>query len=292
MDWSKYKALILADDVLLDDAVKAKLEAFVKAGGKLILSGKSGMDVDHKAFQLDDALLPFTDSGVDGKFEPDYIKAAADFVPRKIETPFVMYEISRRIKAKDGAESLGEIYEPYFQRRFDHFSSHQHTPYKPEGSGFDAGAMNENVLYFAHPVFSIYRGCGTVILKEFVVKAIRKFLGDIIPVETDLPSQGRVTLMEQEAENRYVLHLLYANTILRGGTFNRANGKSYGYAKMEVIDELNPIGPVSVKVRVPKAVNSVKLVPAGDAIDFTTEADGSISFTVPQFTCHSMIELA
>ncbi len=40
-----------------------------------------------------------------------------------------------------------------------------------------------------------------------------------------MPSTARVTVMEQETEKRYVLHLLYANTINRGGEMNLSVGK-------------------------------------------------------------------
>ena len=113
--------------------------------------------------------------------------------------------------------SLGEIYDPWFNRGFRHFCSHQHAPYRTEPSGFDAGVMTDNVLYFAHPVFSIYRGFGMVYLQEFVVNALRRFLGAELQVETSLPTTGRVTFFDQPEEKRAVLHLLYANTVNRGG---------------------------------------------------------------------------
>jgi len=87
-----------------------------------------------------------------------------------------MYLPSRRIKVRD-AESLGKVFDPYFNRSFRHFCSHQHAPYRTEPSGFDAGAMSGNVLYFAHPVFTIYRAFGMVYLQEFVLNAIRRFIG-------------------------------------------------------------------------------------------------------------------
>jgi hypothetical protein len=94
-----------------------------------------------------------------------------------------------------------------------------------------------------------------------------------------------VTLMEQPAAARSVLHLLYANTVLRGGSVR-------GCAPIEVIEELTPLADLRVTVRPAKPVASVRLVPDGTALAFDKRADGSIGFTVPKLLCHQMIELA
>ena len=201
-----------------------------------------------------------------------------------------MYQPSQRIKAKSGV-SLGRIYDPYFNRRYDHFCSHQHTPYRPEPTGYDAGVMTDDLLYFAHPVFTVYRAYGQVLLKEFIVKALRRFIGAELLIDVSLPSQGRVTLMTQPEEKRHVLHLLYANTILRGGEVALSGGTVSGRSALEVIEELNPTGPVRVSLKLNTPVRSVRLVPAETELPFR-ETGGRIEFEVPSFTCHQMVELA
>ena len=88
--------------------------------------------------------------------------------------------------------------------------------------------------------------------------------------------------MEQKKERRYVAHLLYAPTSVRG-EFNGQN--------VEIIEDLVPLRDTSVKLRVARAVKSVKLVPSGDVIDFSAKA-GLVEFNVPEFTAHQMIELS
>ena len=194
-DFDRYKVLILADDLRPDAALREKLARFTKKGGKLILSGLSLLKKENDDSAFD---LPLTVSGLDREI-PNFLEAAAPFAPEGITTPFVMYRPSVKITLS-GGESLGQIYDPYFTRSYEHFCSHQHTPNKLEASGFDAGCLTEQILYFAHPVFTLYANYGTVILKEFIVKAIRKLLGDDLQVVTDLPSQGRVSLLEQKQE--------------------------------------------------------------------------------------------
>ena len=72
-------------------------------------------------------------------------------------------------------------------------------------SGYDAGVMTDIYPLFAHGSGSM-RDTGNVALKHLLqtILALRREL----PVHTNLPSQGRATLMKQEDEKRYVLHLL------------------------------------------------------------------------------------
>jgi beta-galactosidase GanA len=53
MDFSPYKAIILPDDIRIDDELKAKLDAYLAKGGKLVLSGESGLWKGREAFALD-----------------------------------------------------------------------------------------------------------------------------------------------------------------------------------------------------------------------------------------------
>ena len=287
MEFGRYKFLLLPDDIRLDDALKAKLELFAAQGGKLILSAGSGLAAGSDAFALS---LPFTDAGW-SPYSPDYIEAAPGFAPEFAKTPFVMYLPSRRIKVRD-AESLGKVFDPYFNRSFRHFCSHQHAPYRTEPSGFDAGAMSGNVLYFAHPVFTIYRAFGMVYLQEFVLNAIRRFIGAERQVESNLPTTARVTLFEQPAEQRAVLHLLYANTVNRGGPGIAIPNSPFRESRpIEVVEELLPLRDVEVSVKLGRPVRSVRLVPQGTELPYR-EKEERISFTVPELLCHQMVEFA
>lgn len=273
MDFDKYKFLLLPDNVRLDATVLAKVKQFQAKGGKLILSGKSGMAIDKDEFVLD---LGFEYAG-ESACSPDYIKASPKFPLSFVKTPMVMYAKSQQIKVKNG-ESLGDVYESYFNRTFEHFCSHQHTPNQLVASGYAAGLMSENVLYFAHEVFSLYRNFGAVVCKEFVCNALVKFMGDDLLIKSTLPSTARVTLMSQKAESRAILHLLFANTIARGG-----NPKM-----IEVIEELLPLGKQAFSVKLPNKVKKIYLAPENIEIPFI-ENNGRIEFVTPEFICHQMV---
>jgi hypothetical protein len=287
MDFSAYQVLVLPDDIPVNTELQTKLEAFISNGGRLIMSGASGLKPDGKGFAFD---IGAEYHGV-SPFQPDYVLPSSDITPDYVKTPVVMYLPSQRIKAVK-SRSLGQIFDPYFNRTYQHFCSHQHAPFQEQPSGFDAGVATDRILYFAHPVFTIYRAYGAVVYKEFILNAIVKFLGDDIQLRTNLPSQGRVTLMEQPSQHRYVLHLLYVNTILRGGSIDHYSSPYIRPASpIEVVEELNPVSGVKVELKISKPIKKVTLEPQGRELPFEMLSNGRVAIDVGTFTCHQMVVL-
>jgi hypothetical protein len=286
MDFAPYKLLVLPDEVVVGPELEVKLKAFVAAGGKLLLTGDSGIDPERgMLFDVG------AEVGELSEFLPDYVlpkeSLRADFVNR----PMVMYGRSRRVKVTDG-ESLGDIYDPYFNRRWDHFCSHQHAPNQPEVSGYNCGARKGNIMYLAHPIFTIYRSYGQVALRQYFEKALAQLLADDRSVSVaGLPSTGRVSLMHQAEAQRYVLHLLYANTVNRGGAVDLHGGNASGSQQSyEVIEDLLPLYDLDVEVQFDQTVASVTLEPTGEPLEFKQEGR-SLQFRVSKLLCHQMISL-
>jgi hypothetical protein len=106
-------------------------------------------------------------------------------------------------------------------------------------------------------------------------------------VTTNLPTAGRTSLMLQAANQRYMLHLLFALPQKRGADRSTWNE---GKHSVELIEDLFPLYDVQVEVRVSHAVKSVKLAPSGQELEFTP-IEGGVKFTVPKLLCHQMVEL-
>ncbi|MBE6379210.1 MAG: beta-galactosidase [Lentisphaerae bacterium] len=284
-DFSKYKVLILADDLRPDAALRSRLQKFLAAGGKVIVSGMAIFNKENDEAAFD---LPMEIHGVSDQI-PNYIAAPEKFAPQDINTPFVMYRPSVNIKVA-GGESLGDIYEPYFVRSWRNFSSHRQTPNKPDASGYSAGILTENILYFAHPVFTLYAIYGNVILKNFIANAVKALLGKEIQLETNLPSQGRVTFFEQKDAGRFVFHALYATPSLRGMVTPMISYALRETRQVEVIDELTPVYNVNFKLKLPRTVTQVTLQPQNKDIPF--ESDGKfVKFSLEKIDCHQIVTL-
>ena len=274
--FERYRLVILPDCVLLDEALAAKLEAYVEGGGRLLLTGESGLRSDGQGFALDIGAEHLGPS----LFEPDFALPDAQHRPEFVADPMLMYLRSQRVRPTHG-RSLGQVFEPYFDRASQHFSGHLNTPNRPEPSPYACGVTDGRITYLAHPVFSIYRDKGAVAVKRYVERAILALVGDALSIGTNLPMAARVTLTRQKAMRRSIVHLLYATPALRGTFRGRP---------VEVIQDLVPLHDIEVMVRGHSDVTRVFLEPEGRPVLFTQTGDG-VRFKVERVLGHQMVAL-
>ena len=275
-DFSRYKLIILPDMVRPDAELAARLAAYVEAGGRLLLTGDSGLSAE-------DGQMLFDIGGTVGErspYNPDYVLATDGYRPDFVDSPIVMYAASRRLAVTDGT-ALGEVFDPYFNRAPKHFSSHQHTPPNVGASGYQAGVRKGAVTYLAHPVFSMYWEKGAVTARQYVTRVIEAILGDDRTLQTNLPSHGRATVNRQAGHGRTVIHLLCASPISRG---------IYAGKPIEVVEDVVTVPDVAVTLRAAGAVGRVTLEPQGEVLPFTTTG-GVVSLNVPRVSGHQMVVL-
>ena len=273
-DFSKYKLLILPDVIRLDEALTDAIERYWKAGGRLLLTGASGLACDAERFAFD---IGAEYEGV-SPYNPDYVLPDPDLRPEFVNSPFVMYGSSHRVRATSG-RSLGLVFDSYFNRTAKHFCSHQHSPAKPAPSGFDAAIASERVIYLAHPVFSIYKDKGALTTKR--ARAIDVLLGGEHTVQTNLPSFGRITVTRQAAQSRDIIHLLCAAPINRG---------VFHHGPIEVVEDLVIVPGVEVRYRPRQPICRATLEPQGSELTISVK-DGDISLFVDRVAGHQMIAL-
>jgi len=96
-------------------------------------------------------------------------------------------------------------------------------------------------------------------------------------VKHDGPSTLVITINEQSAENRRVVHLLHYIPERRSAT-------------IDIIEDVIPLYNVKVSVRADKGVKSVTLAPQGTPLAFE-ERGGRVDFAVPQVNGHQMAAL-
>ncbi len=270
-DFRRYKVLVLPDYLRLTPALEAKIKAFVSGGGQVFASGESGLDEAGEAFALDFGVRW---AGL-SDFRPSYFRPG--WTPAPLEqTSFVLYAPSQKIKVvgKDTAV-LGHREEPYFNREWRHFSSHQHTP----GTRQEAGpglVRGPDGIYFAWAVFEDYAAKGSLICRKIVEHALHLLLPQPT-LTTDLPAQGVTTLTEQPNSGRYIHHLLYASPVRRGDS-------------IDVVEDLIPLTDIHVSLRLPRPVSRVSLAPQGTDLPFSRDGE-SVSYVLPRLECHQMVVL-
>ncbi len=285
-EFDSYRAILLPDEFVIGEPLREKLAAYLAGGGKVVFSGRSGLDADKAAFLFD------VGAAFEGEspYNPDYLEPAAEVAPDFVDQPVVVYGRSQRVRATSG-RSLGMIFDPYFNRTFEHFCSHRHTPNRPEPSGFDAAVLTDRTLYFAHPIFTIYNQIGAVAYKDWATRCIDELLGDGRSLKSNLPSGARVSLRDQPGENRYVLHLLYAPMIKRGSPVDLHGGNLAGDGQsVELIEDLPPLVDIEIELKLPRRIVRATVEPEGGEVELR-ERDGVVGLSIDRFACHCLVAL-
>ena len=276
-DFSAYPLLILPDEIAVDAALAARLMTYRAAGGRLLLTGQSGLGPD--GFVLNIGADWHGTSPMTGG---DYVLPIAALRAEGIDSPLFMYQPSERITVADRSDALGLVFDPYLDRTPKAFSGHVNAPPQLQPNGFSAGVCQSGVTYFAWPIFTCYHQTGAVAMLDIAERLIDVALGRDRLVRMTLPTAGRVTVRRQPPQNRLVVHLLHANPVLRG----RIDG-----VLVQPIQDLVTLHDVSVSVRLEIRATSVRLVPSGDELAFEQSA-GRVDFVVPRLRGNQMVEIA
>ncbi len=276
-----YRLLVLPDEITLSGTFLHKVRRYLKAGGKLLLSGCSGMNPKCNGFAIDFGLK------VEGRSEsdPDYL-TPTDLSPTPpVRSPIVIHDGSWNVTPIDDAITiLATKSEPYFNRDWDHFCSHQHTP-DEKPSPYPAIVSNGDIAYFAHNIFTRYRLYGQPLYRDMVKDAMHSLISPSVIV--DLPTTARISLMMQESENRYVLHLLFGVPVRRGADQGTWGGRLQA---VDIIEDLYPLYNVACALKLREKVCGVICAPDGAPIDFQSD-NGWVRFTLPKLDCHAMVEI-
>ncbi len=270
-DFSGYEVLILPDEVPVDAALAAKISGFVSGGGALLASYKSGLSPEGDGFSLKELGVSLKGSA---EFSPDFI------VPDKLgqglfDAGHVMYLPGMEVEPQSGAEVLCPMEKPYFNRTWEHFCSHRHTP--SEGVADYPGVVrNGRCIYFMHPVFALYHNCAPLWCKRLVANALELVHPDPV-LRAGGPSSLLVTVNSQPEQKRLVVHALHYVPERRGRDF-------------DVIEDIIPLFGIPVSLKVDAEVASVRLVPRLQGIDFQHK-DGRVEFLIPRVDGHQMVEI-
>ncbi len=276
-----YRLIILADEIPVDAALAQRLESYVAGGGALLASWQSAR-VGNNGFALDFGLSVEAEST---GFCPSYFTMSGNLDARIPTSPVVFYDDALQVRS-EGADVLGEIRPPYFNRTYRHFCSHLHAPDDIDArSPGVAASIHNGTGYVAYPIFRLYRAVGQPIYRYIVDALIEKLMPNAA-VSTDLPSSGRLSLTYQADKKRHVLHLLYGAPQLRGQAMPMGGG---GTRMMEIIEDIPTIGPISASVRLPQTPIRLYDALSGESLDWTLTADGAVQVTVSHMRIHTAV---
>ncbi len=270
-DLSSFDVIVIPDKPCVSEEDAKRLNEFAKSGGGLLVLGRGALDATGSEMVLD---LGVEYLGA-AEFDIDYLVLGESLNDGLVKSPFLNYSPALRVDVKEGTDVLASIREPYFSRTMNAFSGHKNTPYKLEDADHPGITRKGNAIFFAHDLGRLYNKHGAVLHRQ-MFKAALDLLNTSPLVQTDMPSSARMSLLHQKERNRYVVHLLYGPTILRGD--------------YEIIEDLPPLHDTSVWIDLPVKVKKAYLAPSGEELELKG-VDGRFLATVPEFSCHTAIVL-
>ncbi len=267
-DWSDIEVLVITSGGVLEKD-REGIQSFLDRGGKLIAMG-SGIIVDGK---------PLFDIGAtylgEARFDVDYTIVGKALSKEIVPSPFLNYTPAIRVSPAAGTQVLASIREPYFSRTLEHYCSHKNTPYRMVNASHPAVIRNGNVVFIAHELDKQYFREGARIHRDLFINALN-LLREHPLVETEMPSMGRMNLLKQADQKRYVVHLLYASPIQRGS--------------VRVVEDLVPLFNTPLTIDVEESIKKAYLIPSGKKLKLK-KSGAKLKLLVPEFTCHTGIVL-
>ncbi len=269
---SAYRIIILPDEIPVGPEAAQHLKRYLAQGGALIASYHAGLNAEGTAFALE--ALGVERVG-EAPYSPDFILPAGPIGAGLPPTEHVMYRRGLQVQAQPGSQVLAQTVLPFFNRTYEHFCSHRHTPSSGQ-VGYPGIVQNGRCIYFMHPVFTQYNQNAPRWCKQLLLNALDLLLPNPL-IRHNGPATLRVTVNDQPGEHRRIVHLLHYIPERRS-------------QDMDVIEDVLPLYQIELSVRVPGQVSGAVCVPQNEPLTFTQEQD-RVTLILPKLTGHQMIDL-
>ena len=265
---AKYDLLILPDEVRLDGPAVQRIRAYLRDGGAILASGLSGLSEDGtKALLPELAIKPQGSS----PYQVTYIRFGRQVDSDVPPTDHVMYEKGLRVTPARGAEVLARVVEPYFNRTWDHFSSHNQTP-GDRVSRYAAAVRKGRVAYIPYPIFGAFGKHGSQAYRLLVRNILDLLLPEAL-LRVEAPTSTETTVTRQG--RRTIVHLLQYCPERRG-------------ENMDLVEDIVPLHNVPLSLKLAKRPHRVYIAPQETSLEFTY-AEGRVGTTLPELAGHAMI---
>lgn len=269
-----YKLVIIPDKGVIDDPLKNKLSEFREQGGSILFSHEASLHNTEFSVPGSPALYkgpcPYT---------PSYMKLGSLLGKDMPDTELVNYQNGSYITPQAGAQPLGEVWQPYFNRTPGHFSSHNQTPVdKPTGYPVGVLSADKKVGYLYGAMFAGYKEDSFFVYKEVLSRMIEQLLPKplIIPGK-NCPAALEISLLRQKIENRMIVHLINFQPQRRTSS-------------SEYIESVTPIHNVEFSVRTGNSPYRALLAPEGTPLSFKQEGD-YCRLVIPVLEGHQAVEI-
>ncbi|MCS6776608.1 MAG: alpha-L-fucosidase [Chloroherpetonaceae bacterium] len=271
----RYRLVIIPDRGVLDDGTRKQLQAFLDGGGAVLFSYEATLQ--DGAFALPASPVRFQGPC---PYRPSYMHLGAELGAGLPDTGFVNYQAGCYVEPIDGAHPLGEVWQPYFNRAPEHFSSHSQTPVdRPTGHPVAVVSADKRIAYLYAPVFRGYREDAFYIYRELVGRLIERLLPEplVRPGDNVHPAM-EIAVLRQSGQQRWIAHVIHFQPQRRT-------------AASEFIEAAVPVKDVGFAVRTGQAPSRVFLAPSGELLPFRQEG-AYCHVTLPSVRTHAVVVFA
>ena len=264
-----FQTVIIPSEPCLNAAQVCAIEQYVADGGSLVVLAAGAMDRDRSRFVLD------VGAEFEGpaRYDIDYTAVDPGLGAHLMQSPVLNYMPALRAQPHADAQVLARIHEPYFSRTYAHYCSHQNTPHQLEPAAHPALIQKGKVIFAANPLDLMYDARAARPHRDLFEAALKRVYTDPA-LSVDLPSAGRVSLLHQPEQKRYVAHLLYGTPHYRGG--------------LELIEDLVPLYNVPVELHVNEPIKRAMLIPDNKVLPLEQDG-GCTKVVVPRFRIHCAV---
>ncbi|WP_226035221.1 alpha-amylase family protein [Aquibacillus saliphilus] len=268
MVFEDYKLIILPDHIQYSKELENKLLQYTSSGGKVIATHKS-LAKDNES---ENKLFGINWLG-ESYFDREFVLPNETIGKNLHPEEYVMYKKGSKVEATK-ADVLMHSVQPYFNREGKTFCSHQHSPSSKQ-LGHPAVTMLDQVIYFSHPIFDIYRKNAPFWCKAMLNDAIKMVLDKKL-VEHNGPATLITSLQVNENRNAKMVHLLHYITEKKS-------------EDIYTIEETIPLYHLDLKVHVgDMTVTQLKSIPTTKKIDFDQKGE-YVTFQIDKLDGHMLV---
>ncbi len=275
--WERYGLVVLPEDLPVDEALAARLAAFVAGGGRVVACDAAGRTAGGGRSWLE----PFglRDAGR-SPFAPAYLLPEPGTTGAIPPYEYALYEGASQWRAAPPARVLARLGEPLFQRSALRYTSHAQTPFD-HATEFAAAAVSGRLAFFGWPLGRSYHRHGYWV-ERAVFRHALEAIGFRGVLETSAPLSAEVSLTRQRARGgepwreRYLAHVVHYSPLRKSP------------AHPEFYEDPVPLADVRVRLNLDLGSVVAREVPSGRELSLE-RVPGGLLATLPRVDVHAVV---
>jgi hypothetical protein len=270
-EWERYRLLVLPDELEVSEALAARVQRYVSAGGSVLVSHRAGLIHGNQKSWLEPYGLECAGMS---PFAPAYMLPKEQFTGEIPAYEYALYQGASRWCVREPATVVAQLGEPAFQRSAAHYTSHAQTPME-RLTEYAAIARSGRVALFGFPLGTSYFRQGYWVYRESLKHILRSLL-PVPVVESNAPVSTEIEVTHQDQPERYLVHIV-------NWSANRGTPQHPVFHEEPI-----PLTDVTVRLNVPVRGSVATAAVSGSKLAIRRSGSG-VEVTVPRVAIHEVI---